>query len=54
MVHQTVVMTQKGVIRTNCADCLDRTNYVQTKIAIQTFEKILKLLGINVSAALGY
>lgn len=32
-----VIYTQKGVIRTNCSDCLDRTNYVQTKIAIQIF-----------------
>lgn len=33
--HAKVLITQKGVIRTNCSDCLDRTNYVQTKIAIQ-------------------
>jgi hypothetical protein len=32
--RKEVVRTQKGVFRTNCIDCLDRTNYVQTKVAI--------------------
>ena len=25
-VHRTVLSYQKGVVRTNCIDCLDRTN----------------------------
>jgi len=29
----TVSMHQKGVFRTNCVDCLDRTNVVQGLIA---------------------
>jgi hypothetical protein len=33
---------QNGVVRTNCLDCLDRTNVVQTKICIKVFEDILK------------
>jgi hypothetical protein len=43
-----VVRTQKGVVRTNCLDCLDRTNYVQTKVAMHTLEYVLKTLGINI------
>ena len=29
---------QIGVIRTNCLDCLDRTNVIQTKIAWKMLE----------------
>ncbi|KAI8916567.1 SacI homology domain-containing protein [Powellomyces hirtus] len=29
----SIVFTQQGVIRTNCLDCLDRTNVVQTRLA---------------------
>ena len=29
----TLLQEQKGVFRTNCLDCLDRTNYVQSRIA---------------------
>jgi hypothetical protein len=36
-----VISEQKGVIRTNCLDCLDRTNVVQNKIAFRITEKIL-------------
>lgn len=39
--RRTVVMlTQEGVFRTNCLDCLDRTNLIQTilsQMAIETF-----------------
>lgn len=31
--EQVVLTEQKGVFRTNCLDCLDRTNLVQSKIA---------------------
>jgi hypothetical protein len=30
-------MKQYGVFRTNCLDCLDRTNFFQTKLAVITF-----------------
>lgn len=30
---------QSGVVRTNCLDCLDRTNVVQSKIAWRMFKK---------------
>lgn len=36
-----VIMRQWGVFRTNCLDCLDRTNFFQTKLAIITFQDIL-------------
>ncbi len=29
-----IIESQKGVFRTNCLDCLDRTNIFQSKIAI--------------------
>ncbi len=31
-----VLGTQEGVFRTNCLDCLDRTNFFQAKLAIIT------------------
>lgn len=40
----TKISSQTGIIRTNCLDCLDRTNAVQTKIAFYTLAKILKKL----------
>jgi synaptojanin len=36
------VTKQKGVVRTNCLDCLDRTNVVQTKICVRMFEDLLR------------
>ena len=35
---------QRGTPRTNCLDCLDRTNVVQTRISWKIFEKMLKFL----------
>ena len=29
------------MVRTNCLDCLDRTNVIQTKISIKVFEPLL-------------
>lgn len=37
---------QKGVVRTNCVDCLDRTNVVQSIIARHHLLEILHLNGI--------
>lgn len=36
-----VVSTQKGVVRVNCLDNLDRTNVIQSKIAYYTLTTIL-------------
>ena len=32
---------QKGVVRTNCVDCLDRTNVVQALLGRRTLESLL-------------
>ena len=37
---------QTGVIRTNCMDCLDRTNVVQSMIAAENLNRILREIGI--------
>ncbi|CAD8178708.1 unnamed protein product [Paramecium pentaurelia] len=39
---------QNGIVRTNCLDCLDRTNVFQTKIAYFITNLILNDLGINI------
>jgi hypothetical protein len=38
---------QCGIIRTNCLDCLDRTNVIQTKIAWRVLQEQLNFLNIN-------
>ena len=38
---------QNGIIRTNCVDCLDRTNAFQTKIGFIALRCILRRLGIQ-------
>ncbi|QRW08596.1 recessive suppressor of Secretory defect protein [Ceratobasidium sp. AG-Ba] len=42
----TPVQTQRGVVRTNCMDCLDRTNVVQSTLAKRVLEKQLAVAGI--------
>lgn len=42
-----VIKKQTGVFRTNCLDCLDRTNYVQSRIALET----LKLMLVDFASA---
>lgn len=37
-----VLTKQKGVVRTNCLDCLDRTNVFQAKICLKVFEDLLR------------
>ncbi|EER36740.1 SacI domain and endonuclease/exonuclease/phosphatase [Histoplasma capsulatum H143] len=41
----TVVLQQQGVFRTNCLDCLDRTNLVQTIISRMALESFLEQQG---------
>lgn len=41
-----VKKTQTSVIRTNCMDCLDRTNVVQSTIARYVLTQQLRELGI--------
>lgn len=40
--HQEVVTRQDGVFRTNCLDCLDRTNLIQQVISRSIVEHILR------------
>nr|XP_031862893.1 uncharacterized protein CI109_001367 [Kwoniella shandongensis]KAA5529965.1 hypothetical protein CI109_001367 [Kwoniella shandongensis] len=40
-----VIEQQQGVFRTNCLDCLDRTNYVQNVIAQLTLQRFLVSIG---------
>ena len=39
----TVVSVQKGVFRTNCIDCLDRTNVVQSLLAHKSLQEQLQV-----------
>ncbi|KAL8675566.1 MAG: hypothetical protein Q9168_000078 [Polycauliona sp. 1 TL-2023] len=48
-VNGEIQKRQKGVLRTNCMDCLDRTNVVQSACASRALEKQLKLEGIEVN-----
>ncbi|KAJ3043130.1 inositol polyphosphate 5-phosphatase [Rhizophlyctis rosea] len=44
--HQgSLVFTQHGIVRTNCLDCLDRTNVVQTRLARHVLETQLRAFG---------
>ncbi|KAK7429602.1 hypothetical protein QQZ08_003797 [Neonectria magnoliae] len=46
------VVQQKGVLRTNCMDCLDRTNVCQSSFGKHMLEVQLKEEGIDMSAQL--
>lgn len=41
----SVILQQEGVFRTNCLDCLDRTNLVQTIISAMALESFLSQQG---------
>ena len=43
---------QRGVLRTNCIDCLDRTNVAQFVLGLHALEMQLHALGISESPAL--
>ena len=40
-----VIEQQQGVFRTNCLDCLDRTNYIQDVISSITLARFLETIG---------
>ncbi|KAI9655664.1 MAG: inositol polyphosphate 5-phosphatase [Alyxoria varia] len=46
------ILQQQGVFRTNCLDCLDRTNLVQTIISLMAFETFLNHRGEKVNSDL--
>ncbi|EDV39515.2 uncharacterized protein Dana_GF24443, isoform A [Drosophila ananassae] len=41
-----LVSTQTGVFRTNCIDCLDRTNVVQSMLARRSLTAVLQKMGV--------
>lgn len=43
---KTEMNIQRGIIRTNCIDSLDRTNYMQLMISLAVLERQLKVLNI--------
>jgi phosphatidylinositol 3,5-bisphosphate 5-phosphatase len=45
-------MEQNGVLRTNCIDCLDRTNVAQFSAGVEAIEQQLVVMGIRSSAKL--
>ncbi|XP_047125274.1 synaptojanin-1 isoform X1 [Hydra vulgaris] len=47
LLDDKLVSSQVGTIRTNCIDCLDRTNAVQTEIGLNLLKKQLESIGIN-------
>ncbi len=46
-VDGNVTKRQSGVVRTNCMDCLDRTNVVQSAFGQRTLEQQLKAEGVE-------
>lgn len=46
--NSVIEKTQSGILRTNCMDCLDRTNVVQSATGQRALEKQLKAEGIEV------
>lgn len=44
--EKRLVHLQEGVFRTNCIDCLDRTNVVQSMIAWRSLSKVLQVFFI--------
>ena len=44
--EKKVINLQNGVMRTNCLDCLDRTNLIQSKVAFDILTTILTKCGI--------
>lgn len=43
----SILREQRGTIRTNCLDCLDRTNCVQTFIGLETLNQQIQLLNFH-------
>ena len=43
-----VLKSQTGIVRTNCMDCLDRTNVVQSAFAQHVLEKALRQFGFEI------
>lgn len=48
--EKKVISLQNGVMRTNCLDCLDRTNLIQTKVAYDVLNTILIKCGFDIKS----
>lgn len=48
-----IELTQSGTIRTNCLDCLDRTNVIQTRISWLILGKMLNYLKVPTTGVFG-
>jgi len=48
-----VKASQTGVVRTNCLDCLDRTNFFQSKIAVCAFNVLMRQMKVDLERAFG-
>lgn len=44
---ENVLREQRGTVRTNCLDCLDRTNCVQTYLGLDVLNKQVELLSFS-------
>ena len=53
LAQKQVEMVQRGVIRTNCLDSLDRTNVAQSKVGMVVLQLWLKKLGFDLEAIAG-
>lgn len=51
--NNKTLMTQKGIVRTNCLDCLDRTNFFMTKVAALIFNNQMRNLGVDLTQVFG-
>ena len=49
-IHMGTLQTQQGVYRTNCLDCLDRTNVVQARISQLVLHDIMRSVHSQVTA----
>ena len=47
LTNNNIYSIQKGTMRTNCLDCLDRTNVIQTRISWKVLEKMFSFLQID-------
>lgn len=53
LVQKQVESIQRGVIRTNCLDSLDRTNVAQSKIAMVALQLQMNKLGFDLEQVCG-
>ncbi|XP_040580794.1 phosphatidylinositol-3-phosphatase SAC1 [Lepeophtheirus salmonis] len=45
--QRTPNLVQSGIFRTNCMDCLDRTNVVQSMLAFENLKSVFSRMGIS-------